>query len=115
MPANRPTLPGRKEESHGLGLFIRSLVGLDRVAATEALSRYLDDTTYSAQQLRFVNLIVQHLTDNGVMEARRLYESPFTDTAPHGPDTIFTDDEVDGIITILDDVRAHAAPKETVA
>ena len=74
-----------REEAHGLGLFVRSLVGLDREAATEAFDRYLTDTTFTANQLRFVNLIVEHLTANGAMEVARLYESPFTDNAPHGP------------------------------
>lgn len=103
------------EESQGLGLFVRSLVGLDRQAATEAFSRFLEGSSYSAAQIHFVNLIVQHLTDNGQMEARRLYESPFTDTAPQGPDMLFTDADVDGIIVILDQVRANAAPTSTVA
>ncbi len=83
------------EDAHGLGLFVRSLVGLDREAATEAFSGFLADTTFTVDQIRFVNLIVEHLTDNGVMEARRLYESPFTDHAPHGPDMIFPDDVLD--------------------
>ena len=104
------------EQSHGLGLFVRSLVGLDRQAATEAFADYLEGTTFSAAQLHFVNLIVQHLTDNGQMEARRLYESPFTDNAPQGPDMLFTDSQVDGIILILDQVRANATPPQaTVA
>lgn len=103
------------EESQGLGLFVRSLVGLDRQAAIEAFSRFLEGASYSAAQIHFVNLIVQHLTDNGQMEARRLYESPFTDTAPQGPDMLFTDADVDGIIVILDQVRANAAPTSTVA
>jgi len=104
-----------REESQGLGLFVRSLVGLDREAATDAFSRFLDGSTYSAAQIHFVNLIVQHLTDNGVVEARRLYESPFTDHAPHGPDMMFPNEDVDGIIVILDMVRSHAAPDVTVA
>ena len=104
-----------KEEAHGLGLFIRSLVGLDREAATAAFDRYLSESTYSANQIHFINLIVEHLTANGVMEVARLYESPFTDHAPHGPDMIFTDDQVDGIVAILDDVRHRALPDVTVA
>lgn len=86
-----------------------------RDAATDAFSRYLSGSTYSAAQSHFVNLIVQHLTDNGVMEARRLYESPFTDNAPHGPDMIFSNEDVDGIMVILDEVRSRAAPDATVA
>jgi type I restriction enzyme R subunit len=104
-----------REDAHGLGLFIRSLVGLDRTAATEAFDRYLTDTTFTANQLRFVNLIVEHLTANGAMEVARLYESPFTDSAPHGPDGIFTEDQVDGIVTILGEVRDRALPDVTVA
>jgi len=104
-----------REESHGLGLFVRSLVGLDRAAATEVFDRYLSGTSFSANQLRFINLIVEHLTANGTMEVARLYESPFTDNAPHGPDMIFTEDQVDGIVTILVEVRNRALPDVTVA
>ncbi len=50
------------EDAHGLGLFVRSLVGLDREAATEAFSGFLADTTFTVDQIRFVNLIVEHLT-----------------------------------------------------
>jgi type I restriction enzyme, R subunit len=45
----------------------------------------------------------------------RLYEAPFTDNAPQGPDMIFTADQVDGIVNILDQVRAHAVASVTVA
>jgi type I site-specific restriction endonuclease len=38
-----------------------------------------------SNQLEFVNLIVDHLTERGVMEPARLYESPFTDLTPHAP------------------------------
>ena len=95
---------------------VRPLAGrLDREAATAAFDRYLSDTTFTANQLRFVNLIVEHLTANGVMEVARLYESPFTDNAPHGPDTIFTEAQVDDIVTILGEVRDRALPDVTVA
>ncbi|GAB2767550.1 DEAD/DEAH box helicase family protein [Nocardioides salsibiostraticola] len=104
-----------REEAHGLGLFVRSLVGLDREAATAAFDRYLSGNSFTTNQLRFVQLIVEELTANGVMEVARLYESPFTDHAPSGPDTFFTDDQIDDIVTILDGVRKHALPDVTVA
>ncbi len=104
-----------KEKSHGLGLFVRSLVGLDRAAATAAFDRYLAGSKFSTNQIRFVNLIVEHLTANGTMEVARLYESPFTDNAPQGPDTIFTDEQVDDIVGILKEVENHALPNSTAA
>ena len=102
-------------ECHGLGLFVRSLVGLERAAATRAFDRYLSETTFSATQIRFIQLIVEHLTAKGTMEVARLYESPFTDNAPQGPEMLFTDDQVDGIVSILDEVRNRALPDVTVA
>ena len=51
-----------RDEAHGLGLFIRSLVGLDREAATEAFSEFLTDTRFSAAEIRFIQMIVEHLT-----------------------------------------------------
>ena len=97
-----------KSESQGLGLFVRSLVGMDREAAKQALAGFLVGKTLGANQIEFVNLIVNHLTEHGVMEARRLYESPFTDLTPHGPEGLFSKNAVDELITALDEVRRTA-------
>lgn len=104
-----------KEQSRGLGLFIRSLVGLDHQAAKEAFARYLEGTRINANQLHFINLIVDELTANGVMEAARLYESPFSDYAATGPESIFPEADVDNIVEILNTVRANAAPEAGIA
>jgi len=56
------------EQAHGLGFFIRSLVGLDRQAAAEAFGAYPDGTKFTVEQIRFVNLIIDEVTANGVME-----------------------------------------------
>jgi type I restriction enzyme R subunit len=97
-----------KQESHGLGLFVRSLVGLDRGAAKEALAGFLSGKALGANQIEFVNLIVDHLTEHGVMPAALLYESPFTDITPRGPDGLFASGEVDELIATLLRVRATA-------
>ena len=61
--------PGRpRTQPHGLGLFVRSLVGLDREAAKRALARFLTGGTLGANQIEFVNLIVDHLTEFGAMD-----------------------------------------------
>jgi type I restriction enzyme, R subunit len=68
----------------GLGLFVRSLVGLDRE-------------------------IVDYLTDRGVMDPRRLYESPFTDVDDQGVSGVFTPTEVKLLVDTLAQVKAKAA------
>ena len=97
-----------KTESHGLGLFVRSLVGLDREAAKQAFAGFLAGKTLTANQIEFVNLIVDHLTEHGVMDAALLYESPFTDITPQGPDGLFTSAQVDELMAALQRVRATA-------
>jgi type I restriction enzyme, R subunit len=104
-----------KERSHGLGLFVRSLIGLDREAAVEAFGGYLDGTKFTADQIHFINLIVNELTANGVVEPARLYESPYIDHAPTGPDTVFPEADVDSIVHILNTVKANAAPADGAA
>lgn len=99
------------EQAGGLGLFVRSLVGLDRAAASAAFERYLDGTTFSVDQMRFVNLIVDELTANGVMEPKRLFESPYTDHASTGPDYFFPDADVDVMVDILQDIKQNAVPR----
>ena len=97
-----------REQNHGLGIFIRSLIGLDREAATQAFSEFISGTTATPNQIEFINLVVQHLTENGVMEPDRLYESPFTDINPLGPEGIFPSAKVDQMVKVLIDIRLKA-------
>lgn len=97
------------DDSDGLGLFVRSLVGMDRGAAKEALATFVSGRTLTANQIEFVNLIVDHLTEHGRVDAGRLYESPFTDLNPRGPDALFAPADLEDLIGTLDAVRANAA------
>jgi type I restriction enzyme R subunit len=96
------------QEAHGLGLFVRGLVGLDREAATQALNGFVAGQLLTANQLEFVNLIVTHLTERGVMEPGLLYEPPFTGYAPQGPDALFTTAQVDELFGVLNYITATA-------
>jgi type I restriction enzyme, R subunit len=97
-----------KEESQGLGLFVRSLVGLDREAAKAALAGFLAGKTLAANQIEFVNLIINQLTERGVVDPAALYSSPFTDLTSRGPEALFKPDEVDQLVRVLEGVRATA-------
>ena len=98
-----------KSESHGLGVFVRSLVGLDREAAKRAFALFIAGKSLGANQIEFVNMVIDHLTEHGVMDANQLYESPFTDITSRGPDGLFTSQQIDELVLILKDVSAVAA------
>ncbi len=97
-----------KNDSHGLGLFVREMVGLDRGAAKEALASFMEGKKLSSNQIEFLNLIIDHLTEHGVMEPERLYESPFTDVAPTGPDSLFGAAQMSDLVFALEQVRVLA-------
>jgi type I restriction enzyme R subunit len=106
--ASEEELHQASEESHGLGLFIRSLVGLDREAAKRALAGFMDGKALSANQIEFLNLIADHLTRQGFMPVERLYETPFTYLNPQGVDGVFPPDQADELIQVLEGVRLRA-------
>lgn len=91
-----------------LGLFIRKLTGLDREAAKQAFGEYLYSKTLTANQIRFIDQVVDYLTQNGVMEPGLLYEPPFTDYSNTGLDGLFEDKEATEIVSILATIRQAA-------
>ncbi len=93
----------------GLGVFIRSLVGLDRDAAKRAFDKFQSARTLSANQIEFLNMIIDYLTECGIMDPRLLYESPFTDLDALGVDGVFETPDVVELIDILEDVHKRAA------
>ncbi|MEW6257915.1 MAG: DEAD/DEAH box helicase family protein [Pseudomonadota bacterium] len=95
--------------AHGFGPFLRSLVGLDRHAVAERFSEFLADAAANAQQIEFLDMVIEHLTENGSMDPGLLYESPFTDIAPSGPEQVFTLQRAQKLVTIIADLNASAA------
>ncbi len=83
-------------------------MGLDRAAAQRVFGEFLDGSRYSAQQIRFVGLIVEHLTKNGVMDAGMLYESPYTDVSPSGLDGLFDSAAAERIVNLLEWIERNA-------
>ena len=86
-----------KAVSAGFGRFLRSLLGLDRAAVQAAFGEFLGDGTASASQIEFVNLVVEQLTEKGFLDPALIYDSPFTDIAPQGPEQVFDDAQVSAL------------------
>ena len=58
--------------------------------------------------MEFIDLIVQYLTENGVMNAAWIYESPFTDISQQGPDALFLPVRLTEMGRVLDEIRERA-------
>lgn len=99
----------RIREDGGLGIFIRSLVGLDRSAAKRALDQFTDGKKLTPNQVEFVDLIIDYLTERGTIDPRVLYESPFTDIDDQGISGVFPAAEVKELVVLLKNIVRRAA------
>lgn len=107
--ASQQQLEEAAREDGGLGLFIRSLVGLDRAAAKRAFDGFQAGRALSENQLEFVNMVIDHLTQCGWMKPDQLYTSPFTDEFTSGPNGVFTEEQaLHDLIGVLASVRNNA-------
>lgn len=91
-----------------LGWFIRSIVGLDVNAAKSAFGDFLSAGNLSADQIHFIDMIIDYITRNGVIDAEMLYEPPFTDFHTQGISGIFDDDGAMKLISIIKQINLNA-------
>jgi len=103
------TAPGALQVDGGLPRFVRALVGLDRQAAKRAFAEFLENRRLSANQLEFLDLIIGHLTDRGVMDPKLLYEAPFTDFDRNGVEGVFEPADVVRLVEILRGIEPRLA------
>lgn len=106
---------GTKEEfvqvygEQPLGKFIRGIVGLDINAAKEAFGEFLNAGSLSADQIRFVDMIIDYLSTNGLIDADMLFEEPFTTFHTEGVAGLFDEKSITGLLSILRRIDANAA------
>jgi type I restriction enzyme R subunit len=92
-----------------LGKFIRSIVGLDIRAAQALFADFIQQGNLSADQIRFIDDIIQHLSHNGTIDKSLLVKSPFTDYASDGLFGVFQrEDQLMKIIQLIDRVNQNA-------
>jgi len=75
----------------------------------QAFSEFITGTTTTPNQIEFINLIVQELTRPGVMEQRRLFQSPFTDLNAQGLLGVFPPAKGAQIAWVLETIPERAA------
>ncbi|MBK9935266.1 MAG: DEAD/DEAH box helicase family protein [Cytophagaceae bacterium] len=92
-----------------LGVFIRSIVGLDIKAAQDAFADFINVGTLSADQITFIKNIITYLSKNGTIDKLMLFESPFTNDHFEGLTGVFKKEtEVIQLVRIIDTINANA-------
>jgi len=96
----------------------RSLVGLDAVAVEKAFTDFVHQhPRLTSLQLRFLQVLQNHIAQNGGIELERLYEPPFTTFHAESLDGIFQNPgDVDELLAILSAFEPkRATPNEPPA
>ncbi|EJE4176579.1 DEAD/DEAH box helicase family protein [Vibrio parahaemolyticus] len=96
-----------------LGTFIRELVGLDMNAAKEAFSSFLDEEAYNAEQIQFVDQVIDYLINNGILDMSQLFEPPFTDNHGESAYGFFDEETVVELFGVIRKVNANAVVAES--
>jgi type I restriction enzyme R subunit len=102
--ANVKVLAGHDPQTRkSLLAVFRGLVGLDAAAVDQAFTGFVHShPQLSSQQLRFLQMLQNYISQNGGIEITRLYEPPFTTVHAESVDGIFTDaSDVNDILAIL--------------
>jgi len=92
-----------------LGHFVRSIIGLDTAAAKAAFAEFLGRGNLRADQMTFINRLIDYLSHNGIIDKKMLVKPPFTDLHEMGIFGIFEEDEERArVISILEEINRNA-------
>lgn len=91
-----------------LGRFIRSIVGLEVQAAKLAFAEILSNQTLNAQQIRFMDTIINFFSVKGIIEPSMLFEAPFTDINSNGVTGVFGDQIASKIVSLIEAINHNA-------
>ena len=81
---------------------------MDQVAANTAFSSFINNPSLNASQIRFVNLIIQYLTTNGVITAEKLFEPPFTEINSNGLLGVFGQTQAQEVVQLIEKINQQA-------
>ncbi|WP_405173594.1 DEAD/DEAH box helicase family protein [Paenibacillus sp. FSL H8-0260] len=93
------------ENENSFGIFVRSLLGLERSAAQDAFATLLQRANLNANQINFINMIIDYLTVNGILEPGKLLDQPFVSLHHEGVYGLFDEDTVDDIVNVVQSLK----------
>ena len=87
---------------------MRRVLGLDVNAANQHFASFIQEENLNANQILFVQKIIDYLNKNGILEKHMLTEPPFTDLDDHGIYGIFEDSGKAKIFRLIEEITQSA-------
>jgi type I restriction enzyme R subunit len=99
----------KEYEEQSLGKFIRKVIGLDVEAAQKHFAAFIQQANLNANQITFIQKIIDYLTKNGVLDKNMLTQAPFNDLDDNGIIGIFQEEEkLIKVIQLVEEVNLNA-------
>lgn len=99
------------QASTKLDHILRTLVGMDSAAVAARFADFAATHQLNSQQIRFLELLKNHIRDYGTVEMKQLFEQPFTRIHGEGITGVFSDrDQVNAIKGIVDELTVTLTP-----
>ena len=93
----------------GLPQVVKTLVGLDKTTARKAFAGFIRENELNADQIEFVDMIINALSINGVVSPAQLYEQPFTLLNDRGLSGLFDAETSATIVALIKDLNQELA------
>ena len=85
-----------------LNITIKEIIGIDPQVIEQHFTAFLHShPRLTHQQVQFMNLLKQYLSEHGCISIEKLYESPFTSVSHEGLDGVFKEQDVNELVTVL--------------
>lgn len=96
------------EATAGLDKILRTLVGMDREAVAERFTDFAAKHHLNSTQMRFLDLLKNHIRDFGTVEMKQLFEQPFTAINSEGVTGVFPNmDQVMALKNIVESLTVE--------
>ena len=92
-----------------LGKFVRNIIGLDIEIANQLFADFISKGNLNANQITFIQKIINYLNQKGVIEKQLLTQAPFNEHHDQGVFGIFPEeDQVMKVIQVINQVNENA-------
>ena len=92
-----------------LGKFVRNIIGLDIEVTNKLFADFISQGNLNANQITFIQKIINYLNQNGIIEKQLLTQSPFNEQHDQGVFGIFPEeDKFETIIKVINQVNLNA-------
>ena len=90
-------------QTQSLDEAIRSVIGMDADAVQSRFEKFVQDhPSLASHQIKFLDLLQNHLAKHGSIDIGQLYEPPFTSLHSEGPNGLFDDNLVSELLDIVE-------------